>query len=330
MSALRSAALLEAQDLHRHYQVARGMFNPPATVKALNGVSFSLQAGRTLAVVGESGCGKSTLARVLTRIETPTGGSLRLEGIDVATADAAQIKALRQTTQMVFQNPYASLNPRKRIEQMLDEPLLLNTPLSAPERRDKVAAMLQQVGLRPEHAQRYPHMFSGGQRQRIAIARAMMLSPKLLVADEPTSALDVSIQAQILNLFMDLQQSTGIAFVFISHNLSVVEHIADRVMVMYLGRVVEFAPKAALFAQPLHPYTRALLSATPSIDPARRALKIRITGELPSPLDPPPGCAFHKRCPYADARCSDQVPLLRPLGEHQVACHHAERVAATG
>ena len=322
--------LLKATDLARHYRVSRGLFKPSALVKALNGVSFSLEPGQTLAVVGESGCGKSTLARALTLIEKPTAGALKLGDVDVATADKSQARQLRQTVQMVFQNPYASLNPRKRVAQMLDEPLLLNTPLAAAERRERIAAMLQQVGLRPEFAQRYPHMFSGGQRQRIAIARAMMLSPKLLVADEPTSALDVSIQAQILNLFMDLQQSTGIAFVFISHNLSVVEHIADRVMVMYLGRVVEFAPKAALFAQPLHPYTRALLSATPSIDPARRALKIRITGELPSPLDPPPGCAFHKRCPYADARCSDQVPLLRPLGEHQVACHHAERVAATG
>ncbi|RZT93888.1 peptide ABC transporter ATP-binding protein [Rivibacter subsaxonicus] len=319
--------VLLARDLARHYSVSRGLFKAPATVKALNGVSFALEAGRTLAVVGESGCGKSTLARALTLIEKPSAGHLHLDGIDIATASDAQLKQLRRRVQMVFQNPYASLNPRKRIEQMLDEPLLLNTGLSAAERREKRGAMLQQVGLRPEHAARYPHMFSGGQRQRIAIARAMMLEPKLLVADEPTSALDVSIQAQILNLFMDLQQQRGIAYVFISHNLSVVEHIADRVLVMYLGRVVESAPKSSLFTRALHPYTRALLSATPSTDAARRAIKIRITGELPSPLDPPPGCSFHRRCPHATERCKIEVPELRPLGGHEVACHHAETLA---
>jgi dipeptide transport system ATP-binding protein len=323
-----TAPLLEARNLSRHYSVSRGMFKPHATVKALNGVSFTVHPGQTLAVVGESGCGKSTLARALTLIEQPTGGTLQLDGMDATGASAAQTKALRKRVQMVFQNPYASLNPRKRISQMLEEPLLLNTPMSAAERRDKVSAMLAQVGLRPEHAQRYPHMFSGGQRQRIAIARAMMLAPKLLVADEPTSALDVSIQAQILNLFMDLQERTGIAYVFISHNLSVVEHIADRVMVMYLGRVVEFAPKARLFALPMHPYTKALLSATPSIDAARRANKIKIVGELPSPLNPPSGCTFHKRCPYATERCVTDVPELRPVDGTEVACHYAEDIAA--
>jgi dipeptide transport system ATP-binding protein len=322
-----TAPLLEAKDLARHYRVSRGFLKPHATVKALNGVSFSLSAGQTLAVVGESGCGKSTLARALTLIEQPTSGSLLLDGTDAATATAAQTRALRQRVQMVFQNPYASLNPRKRVAQMLDEPLLLNTQLTAAERRERIAAALSQVGLRPEHAQRYPHMFSGGQRQRIAIARAMMLQPGLLVADEPTSALDVSIQAQILNLFMDIQERTQIAYVFISHNLSVVEHIAERVMVMYLGRVVEYAPKATLFAQPLHPYTRALLSATPSIDPVRRANKIRIVGELPSPLNPPSGCSFHKRCPYAQARCSGEVPQLRTVDGREVACHFAESIA---
>jgi dipeptide transport system ATP-binding protein len=320
-------SLLEAHDLSRHYRVSRGLFKAPATVKALNGVSFTVERGETLAVVGESGCGKSTLARALTLIEKPTAGHLKLGGIDAATATPAQLRTLRTQVQMVFQNPYASLNPRKRVEQMLDEPLRLNTPLKPAERRERIAAMLQQVGLRPEHAARYPHMFSGGQRQRIAIARAMMLGPALLVADEPTSALDVSIQAQILNLFMDLQQQTGAAYVFISHNLGVVQHIAQRVMVMYLGRVVEFAPKELLFAQPLHPYTRVLLSATPSIDAARRTQKIRVVGELPSPLNPPAGCAFHQRCPHAQPRCSVEEPLLRQVQGRQVACHFAELLA---
>ena len=332
MSALPQPApgpLLVAHDLARHYRVSRGLFKPPATVKALNGVSFEVDAGETLAVVGESGCGKSTLARALTLIEQPTAGSLVIGGVDAVHATPPEVRALRRSVQMVFQNPYASLNPRKRVAQMLDEPLALNSTLTAAERRERVAAMLQQVGLRPEHAQRYPHMFSGGQRQRIAIARAMMLDPRLLVADEPTSALDVSIQAQILNLFMDLQERTRVAFVFISHNLSVVEHIADRVMVMYLGKVVEAAPKSALFARPLHPYTRALLSATPSLDAARRARKIRIVGELPSPLNPPSGCSFHKRCPYATERCVQEVPPLREVFGHPVACHHAESIAAS-
>ncbi len=328
MTTASTVPLLEVRGLARHYQVSRGLFKPSATVKALNGVSFSLSAGQTLAVVGESGCGKSTLARALTLIEKPTGGSLLIGGTDASTASAAQLKSLRRQVQMVFQNPYASLNPRKRVRQMLEEPLLLNTPLNATQRRERIDAALAQVGLRPEHAQRYPHMFSGGQRQRVAIARAMMLQPGLLVADEPTSALDVSIQAQILNLFMDLQERTGVAYVFISHNLSVVEHIAERVMVMYLGRAVEFAPKATLFAQPLHPYTRALLSATPSIDPARRAAKIRITGELPSPLHPPSGCSFHKRCPYSQPHCSHDEPALRPVAASHVACHYAEDIAA--
>ena len=222
--------VLEAKGLTQHYQISRGLFKDNATVKALNGVSFDLQAGRTLAVVGESGCGKSTLARALTLIEQPTAGSLVIGGQDVAKADAARRKELRREVQMVFQNPYASLNPRRKIGDQLAEPLQINTRLSRTERREKVQAMMQQVGLRPEHYQRYPHMFSGGQRQRIAVARAMMLQPKVLVADEPTSALDVSIQAQVLNLFMDLQQQYQTAYVFISHNLSVVRHIADEVM----------------------------------------------------------------------------------------------------
>ncbi|WP_137887270.1 peptide ABC transporter ATP-binding protein [Pseudomonas sp. 2FE] len=322
------SVVLTARDLTRHYEVSRGLFKGHATVRALNGVSFELEAGQTLAVVGESGCGKSTLARALTLIEEPSSGSLQIGGQEVTGASKAERKQLRRDVQMVFQSPYASLNPRQKIGDQLAEPLLINTSLSRSERREKVQAMMQQVGLRPEHYQRYPHMFSGGQRQRIALARAMMLHPKVLVADEPTSALDVSIQAQVLNLFMDLQEEFNTAYVFISHNLSVVRHVADQVLVMYLGRPVEMGPKALIYSRPLHPYTQALLSATPTIHPDPLKPKIKIVGELPNPLDPPSGCAFHKRCPYATELCSVEEPALRLLDARQVACHHAERINA--
>jgi len=316
--------VMQAQDLVRHYRVRQGLFAPAATVKALDGVSFTLQAGRTLAVVGESGCGKSTLARQLTLIEAPTSGALRLDGVDAAVADKPTLRQLRQRVQMVFQNPYASLNPRKTIAAALAEPLVINTALSARERQERVLQMIERVGLRPEHAGRYPHMFSGGQRQRVAVARAMMLQPAVVVADEPTSALDVSIQAQVLNLFMDLQEATGTAYVFISHNLAVVEHVAHDVMVMYLGRAVEQGPKAQVLGTPLHPYTRALLGAVPVLKKADRRPRIPLVGETPSPLAPPSGCAFHTRCPLAVARCKAEVPMLRELGGRQVACHLAE------
>ncbi|MDN5517149.1 MAG: ABC transporter ATP-binding protein [Pseudomonas sp.] len=320
------STVLEAHELTRHYSVSRGLFKPAATVQALNGVSFSLQAGKTLAVVGESGCGKSTLARALTLIEEPSAGSLQIAGREVAGASKAERRQLRRDVQMVFQNPYASLNPRQKIGDQLAEPLLINTDLSRSERREKVQAMMQQVGLRPEHYQRYPHMFSGGQRQRIALARAMMLQPKVLVADEPTSALDVSIQAQVLNLFMDLQEQFATGYVFISHNLSVVRHVADDVLVMYLGRPAEIGSAEALYSRPLHPYTRALLSATPTIHPNPDKPRMKISGELPNPLDPPSGCAFHKRCPHADERCRGERPELRLIDARQVACHHVERI----
>ncbi|MGE8498765.1 MAG: peptide ABC transporter ATP-binding protein [Pseudomonas sp.] len=322
------APILSARELTRHYSVSRGLFKPAANVQALNGVSFELHAGKTLAVVGESGCGKSTLARALTLIEEPSSGSLQIAGQEVAGASRAERKQLRRDVQMVFQNPYASLNPRQKIGDQLAEPLLINTSLSRSERREKVQAMMQQVGLRPEHYQRYPHMFSGGQRQRIALARAMMLQPKVLVADEPTSALDVSIQAQVLNLFMDLQETFNTGYVFISHNLSVVRHVADDVLVMYLGRPVEMGPSEPIYERPLHPYTRALLSATPTIHPNPAKPKIKIVGELPNPLDPPSGCAFHKRCPYASERCLNEVPQLRALDGRQVACHNVESISA--
>jgi dipeptide transport system ATP-binding protein len=315
--------LLQATDLARHYRVRRGLLRGKATVRALDGVSFTLAPRRTLAVVGESGCGKSTLARQLVLIERPTRGTLAIEGTDVARADAATLAALRPRVQMVFQNPYASLNPRWTIREALDEPLKLNTALAAGARAERIEAMAARVGLKPEHLSRYPHMFSGGQRQRIAIARAMMVSPQVVVADEPTSALDVSIQAQILNLFMDLQDEFGTGFVFISHNLAVVEHVAHEVLVMYFGRVVESGPKARVFASPLHPYTQALMSATPALRAEDRRLRIPIAGEPPSPLAPPPGCAFASRCPRAEARCRGEAPMLREVEGRQVACHFA-------
>jgi dipeptide transport system ATP-binding protein len=317
--------VLVAENLTKHYPVRRGMFGH-GIVKALNGVSFSLERGRTLAVVGESGCGKSTLARQLTMIETPTAGRLSIDGEDVLNADRAHLAALRKRVQMVFQNPYASLNPRKTVEDTLGEPLAINTKLSAAERADRIAQLMRIVGLRPEHAKRYPHMFSGGQRQRVAIARAMILNPQIVVADEPVSALDVSIQAQILNLFMDLQEQFGTSYVFISHNLSVVEHIANDVMVMYFGGIAELGDRRTVIGRPRHPYTRALLSATPAIFEADRRIKIRLQGELPSPLDPPSGCTFHQRCPYAIERCVRETPLLREVDGRQVSCHRAEEV----
>ena len=321
-------AVLEARALAKHYPVSTGFLKPKALARALDGVSFTLGAGKTLAVVGESGCGKSTLARQLTMIEPPTRGAFLIDGADVTQADAHLKKRLRQQVQMVFQNPFASLNPRKKIGHALEEPLVINTALSALERSERARAMLARVGLRPEHAARYPHMFSGGQRQRVAIARALMLAPKVVVLDEPVSALDVSIQAQVLNLLMDLQDETQVAYVFISHNLAVVELIADEVLVMYLGKVVEQAPKAALFAAPRHPYTRALLASTPRIDVRARQTRQVLTGELPSPLNPPSGCAFHKRCPFAVPRCEVELPLLEALGGGQrVACHRVHEIA---
>ncbi|MDP2005284.1 MAG: dipeptide ABC transporter ATP-binding protein [Rubrivivax sp.] len=321
MAEAAAATVMRAEALARHYRSARGFLRGHTTVKALNGVSFELGAGRTLAVVGESGCGKSTLARQLTLIEPPTAGALFLDGIDAASADAATLQRLRQRVQMVFQNPYASLNPRKTIAAALAEPLAINTALTKAERGERVAQMLARVGLRPEHAARYPHMFSGGQRQRVAVARAMMLAPAVVVADEPTSALDVSIQAQILNLFMDLQEATGTAYVFISHNLAVVEHVAHDVMVMYFGSAVEQGPKAQVLGAPRHPYTQALLSAVPALKARDRRQRLPLRGEMPSPLAPPTGCAFHTRCPLAVARCRAEVPALREVAGRRVACH---------
>jgi dipeptide transport system ATP-binding protein len=319
--------LLVARDLKQTYTIKQGWFRDAARLHAVGGISFELAAGRTLAVVGESGCGKSTLARMVTLIEKPTAGTLTLDGVNAVDPPAGAAKTLRRTVQIVFQNPYGSLNPRKRIGTILEEPLVINTDLPKAERRERALDMMRKVGLRPEQAGRYPHMFSGGQRQRIAIARALMLRPKLLVADEPVSALDMSVQAQVLNLMVDLQRDMGLAYLFISHDLGVVRHIAHDVMIMYLGIAVEHGPKERIFARPLHPYTQALLGATPGMGRSRKRLIPK--GELPSPLDPPKGCVFSTRCPYVTDRCRIDRPALRALDQRLVACHYAERFIET-
>ncbi|MCA0400788.1 MAG: dipeptide ABC transporter ATP-binding protein [Proteobacteria bacterium] len=315
--------VLEASGLKRHYAVRRGMFSPVANVAALDGVSFNLKSGKTLAIVGESGSGKSTLARLVTMIEEPTAGTLTIDGVDIVNADQAALRRLRSQVQIVFQNPYGSLNPRQTIRAALEEPLLVSTDMPAEARRAAALDALTRVGLRPEHADRYPHMFSGGQRQRIAIARALMLRPRILVLDEPVSALDVSIRAQVLNLIAELQQELKLAYLFISHDLSVVRHIADEVMVIYLGHAVEAGTRDEIFANPRHPYTRALLSATPVADPGAKKERIVLQGELPSPFNPPKGCAFNPRCPMAQERCRVEAPEPRDLGGSMVACHFA-------
>lgn len=317
--------LLKAVDLKKYYPVKQGFFAKPKQVKAVDGVSFTLERGKTLAVVGESGCGKSTLGRMLTMIEPPTEGELFYNGQNFLENNKETVQLRRKKIQIVFQNPYASLNPRKKVGSILEEPLLINTNLSAKERKEQVLEMMAKVGLKPEFYDRYPHMFSGGQRQRIAIARGLMLHPDIVVADEPVSALDVSVRAQVLNLMMDLQEEMGLSYVFISHDLSVVEHIADEVMVMYLGRCVEKGDTKTIFNNPRHPYTQALLSATPRLDPSQRRERIKLTGELPSPLNPPQGCAFHARCRFATEKCKVERPELKTYKDGtQIACFVVE------
>ncbi|HET7095819.1 MAG TPA: peptide ABC transporter ATP-binding protein [Casimicrobiaceae bacterium] len=325
-----SAPVVEAVGLKRTYEIRRGPLRQAAHLHAVGGVSFTIEPGRTLAVVGESGCGKSTLARVVSLIEKPSEGTLKLGGTDAVAAKPHEQRGLRKTVQMVFQNPYGSLNPRKKIGVILESPLEINTKLGSGERAERARAMLAKVGLRPEHYVRYPHMFSGGQRQRIAIARALMLNPALLVADEPVSALDVSVQAQVLNLLADLQQELGLAYLFISHDLGVVRHISHDVLVMYLGLVMEQGPKQRIFSRPLHPYTQALLASTPGLAGTARRQRIVLKGELPSPLNPPAGCVFSTRCPHVIERCRTERPLLRPLDGRQVSCHLAERFLEPG
>ncbi len=316
-----STPVVVADRLSRHYEVRGGLFAKGGLVRAVSETSFALEPGKTLAVVGESGCGKSTLARLITMIEEPTSGTFSIGGKQVLPDTWPELRA---DVQIVFQDPYGSLNPRQRIGAILEEPLKINRPkMTAKEREDKAREMLKLVGLRPEHFDRYPHMFSGGQRQRIAVARALMLEPKVLVLDEPVSALDLSIQSQILNLLVDLQDRLGLAYLFISHDLSVVKHMADDIIVMYLGRPVEVGPKSDIFAHPKHPYTKALLSATPIADPKAKKTRIKLEGELPSPLNVPPGCAFAPRCWKAQDRCRAERPELE--GEPQkAACFFPE------
>jgi dipeptide transport system ATP-binding protein len=316
-----NAPVVVAENLTRHYAVGGGLFSQGQTVRALTEATFTLEAGKTLAVVGESGCGKSTLARLVTMIEPPTSGVFSIGGTPATPDNWAK---LRTDVQIVFQDPYSSLNPRARVSAILEEPLKINRPdISARDRTAMARDMLLRVGLRAEHFDRYPHMFSGGQRQRIAVARALMLDPKVLVLDEPVSALDLSIQSQILNLLVDLQDKMGLAYLFISHDLSVVRHMADDIIVMYLGRPVEIGPKQAVFAAPRHPYTKALLSATPTADPKARKERIKLEGELPSPISVPPGCAFAPRCWKAQDTCRTERPVLQ--GDSQrAACFFPE------
>jgi len=316
-------ALLEVDGLVKHFVAERSVFGrPTAHVKAVDGVSFTVEAGKTLALVGESGCGKSTVSRLVLRLIEPDAGRVTFAGRDLGSLNAEQLRAFRRDAQLIFQDPYASLNPRMTVSQILTEPLTLHDLVPSARRRERVDELLRLVGLEPRFARRYPHEFSGGQRQRIAIARALAVEPKLIICDEPVSALDVSIRSQILNLLRDLQDRLKLAYIFVSHDLAVVKHIADRVAVMNLGTIVETADAQALFAAPRHPYSRALLSAIPVPRPRARRSRIVLEGELPSALNPPSGCRFHTRCPYAITRCRSEVPQLLADGAgHATACH---------
>ncbi len=323
-----SEVLLRVENLVKHFPVGGGMFSKPTgQVRAIDGVNFTLHRGETLGLVGESGCGKTTTGRCILQLERPTSGRIVFEGVDLATLSEAELRKVRRRVQVIFQDPYSSLNPRMTIGQIIAEPLKVHGIVQEAAAREKrVQELLEQVGLLAQHARRYPHQLSGGQRQRVGIARALAMEPTLIICDEPVSALDVSIQAQIINLLEDLQKRLGLTYLFIAHDLSVVRHISDRVAVMYLGKIVEVADRLALYEEPRHPYTRALLSAVPIPDPSVEATRERtvLRGEVPSPLNPPPGCVFHPRCPIAVERCGTEVPALRELrGSHCGACHLA-------
>ncbi len=318
-----SERLIEVENLKKYYPVTAGLFSRHiADVKAVDGVSFYIMEGETLGLVGESGCGKSSLGRTLLRLEEPTAGRVHYRGSDIMTWNKRQLKELRKEAQMIFQDPQSSLDPRMTIGDSIGEALLIHGVGSEKERLERVEELLKRVGLEPEHAMRYPHELSGGQKQRTGIARALAVTPKLIVADEPVSALDVSVQAQILNLLMDLQHELGLAYLFIAHDLAVIGQVSDRIAVMYLGQIIELADRKKLFSHPLHPYTEALLSAVPLPDPHQKRKRISLRGEVPSPVEPPPGCRFHTRCPRVMKLCSQEQPILRPLeGDHFVSCH---------
>ncbi|NDB00822.1 MAG: dipeptide ABC transporter ATP-binding protein [Betaproteobacteria bacterium] len=318
-----NAPLLELSGLTKHYPVRKGLFSRiSGSVRAVDGVDLSLQSGQTLGIVGESGCGKSTVGKTILRLQEPTAGQIWLGGTEVTTLSEEQMRAHRRQVQMVFQDPYSSLNPRMRVGQIIAEPLENFDIAHGAEKDRQVLALLDKVGLRQDAVARFPFEFSGGQRQRLGIARALALNPRLIVADEPVSALDVSVQAQVLNLLMDLQEEFGLSYLFVSHDLAVVEHIGHRIAVMYLGRIVELAPRERIFAQPQHPYTEALMAAAPIAAPKARSARLVIEGDVPSPINPPPGCHFHTRCPYAEARCRVDAPPLQEIAPgHVVACH---------
>ena len=320
--------ILEARGLVRHFLIGGGLFREPTTIRAVDGVSLAIERGETFAVVGESGCGKSTLARMLLRLIEPTDGAVLYDGRDLTTCSAAEMRALRADLQIVFQDPFSSLNPRMTVGAIIEEPLRVHTNLSSADRRARVAALMRRVGLRADLAGRYPHEFSGGQRQRIGIARALASGPKVLVGDEPVSALDVSIQAQIINLLEDLKTEFGLTLIVIAHDLAVIRHMSDRVAVMYLGEVVELSPTDALYAQPLHPYTQALMRAIPVADPGRPPGEAPLAGDMPSPTNPPPGCRFHTRCPLAVDVCRTRRPALSAATDGRfVACHRWQDAA---
>ena len=317
--------LVEVRNVVKHFPVTGGiLLREIAQVHAVDEVSLSILPGETLGLVGESGCGKSTLGRLILRLEDPTSGEIFFDGKNILQYSSEEMRALREEMQIIFQDPFSSLNPRKNVAHIVGEPLKVHGVKSRKERDETVLKLLQVVGLGSEHMRRYPHQFSGGQRQRIGVARALALNPRLIICDEAVSALDVSIQAQVINLLQDLQNEFGLTYLFISHDLSVVEHISDRVAVMYLGKVVELADATALYGNPLHPYTPALLGAAPVPDPRRVITHTILKGDVPSPISPPAGCRFHTRCPYAEQICTDHEPELRELATgHTVACHFA-------